>query len=880
MPSSAIHHPPSDFDERWIVPLFAAGADAAETGEKATNLARLRRLGLPVPRGFAIAAPMLERFIEMTGLAAAPPDERQRLIGEATIPDALWQPVAEAWRALAARCAIVRSSALGEDSDAASFAGQLDSIADVTGEDALARALLRCWGSRWSARVLAYERSRGRTLAGMGVVVQEQIRASISGVMFTAAPDAADRMLIEYCAGAGEALVSGRVNPGRVAIDRTDGSIRRLAAPEDADCRLPDPCIRDLTGIGHTVEAAFGGPQDLEWTVDEAHRIWIVQSRPITATAGTNAPVDESHPTDDGRPTLWSNANVNENFPDPISPLLYSVASQGYYHYFRNLGRAFGVSRRRLASIEAPLRQIIGVHAARMYYNLSSIHTVLRAAPFGEPLAAAFNRFVGADRLAPRDDRTPPRGAGSLAGESVELARIAASIVREYACLSRRVARFERTVDEFAAATRPADLARHTRAELLRDLRGFMDIRCHRWKDASLADAAAMVCYAALEAQLTRALPSADREALHNTLLKALPDLVSSKPALDLWLLSRLIRNDRHLSALFATATPDEVLDAIRTRPEFAWFQRAFDAYLDMWGFRCSAELMLTVPSFQEQPAALIGILRSYAGSTAEPPAARLDRQQADRVAETRRLLRSLSPFRAFAVRVLLAWTQRSIQLRERARLKQALLYSRLRRIALAIGNLLVADGRLARRDDVFMLTVDEIDALLSGSAMFPDLTADVARLRQDAHARLGAAKPPDTFVLPDGSYFEVRCPRADGRSSRAPRGEVLTGTSACGGRATARAAVLEGIADADRLAAGDILVTRQTDPGWGPVFPLIAGLVMERGGMLSHGAIIAREFGIPSIVGVRDATRAIPAGALVSVDGDRGTVRIDEECA
>jgi rifampicin phosphotransferase len=389
-----------------------------------------------------------------------------------------------------------------------------------------------------------------------------------------------------------------------------------------------------------------------------------------------------------------------------------------------------------------------------------------------------------------------------------------------------------------------------------------------------------MVCYAALEAQLTRALPSADREALHNTLLKALPDLVSSKPALDLWLLSRLIRNDRHLSALFATATPDEVLDAIRTRPEFAWFQRAFDAYLDMWGFRCSAELMLTVPSFQEQPAALIGILRSYAGSTAEPPAARLDRQQADRVAETRRLLRSLSPFRAFAVRVLLAWTQRSIQLRERARLKQALLYSRLRRIALAIGNLLVADGRLARRDDVFMLTVDEIDALLSGSAMFPDLTADVARLRHDAHARLGAAKPPDTFVLPDGSYFEVRCPRADGRASRAPRGQVLTGTSACGGRATARAAVLEGIADADRLAAGDILVTRQTDPGWGPVFPLIAGLVMERGGMLSHGAIIAREFGIPSIVGVRDATRAIPAGALVSVDGDRGTVRIDEECA
>ena len=232
---------------------------------------------------------------------------------------------------------------------------------------------------------------------------------------------------------------------------------------------------------------------------------------------------------------------------------------------------------------------------------------------------------------------------------------------------------------------------------------------------------------------------------------------------------------------------------------------------------------------------------------------------------------------RAIPLRVLLGWTQRSIQLRERARLKQALLYSRLRRVALAIGDDLCADGRLERRDDVFMLTFDELDALLAGGAMFPDhLAADDSRAACTAHA--GALRHASARQVracrrrllavaaasAAGAAVERDVHRADPR---------LTGTSACGGRATARATVLADVTEAHKLHAGDILVTRQTDPGWGPVFPLIAGLVMERGGMLSHGAIIAREFGIPSIVGVADATRLIPHGAMVCLDGDRGTV-------
>ena len=853
-------------------------------GGKAAGLSSLLRLGVAVPRGVVIPAPATAHMMAAD----------------------TWCEIVAAWRALEAPVAIVRSSAIGEDSADASFAGQLESIADVKQAHELRQAVLQCLASRGSDRVRAYERSRGHALGGLGIIIQQQIDASMSGVLFTQDPAGRPGVLIEYCAGAGEALVGGRINPGRVLVD---DEVRREADAEGV--AIADETAHALAAEGRRIAAAFGAPQDIEWTIDREGRIWFVQARPITAFRPCRPPeggrqgsgeVDGSHASGraggshgvraagqgaasagqahasagEPRRILWSNANVNENFPEPITPLLYSVASAGYYHYFLNLGRAFGLSRRRLQAIDDPLRQIIGVHGARMYYNLTSIHTVLRAAPFGDQLAAAFNQFVGAEDMAPKETGRPD-WRGWRVVQALELVRIGACVAWQYLFLTRRVETFERTADAYAARTDPAALPRLGRAALRDRLRGFMEIRRHRWKNASLADAGSMVCYAALKALLRTLLPGEAQDALHNTLLKALPGLVSSRPAIELWALSRMIRADAALAALFATADPDAVIAAVRTRPGFASFARAFDRYLADWGFRCSAELMLTAPSFQENPGALVSILKSYAECDGESPEALLARQQAERLADTARVLAQVGWPRAVALRILLGWTQRSIQLRERARLKQALLYSRLRRVALAIGDDLCAAGRLQRRDDVFMLTFAELDALLAGAAMFPDHLAAEVRGRVTAHVALAAMRPPDTFVLEEGAYLGIG-DQGSGSAGGTPMESsrpALTGTSACGGRVTARATVLADVTEAHKLHAGDILVTRQTDPGWGPVFPLIAGLVMERGGMLSHGAIIAREFGIPSIVGVADATRLIATGATVCLDGDRGTVRL-----
>ena len=683
--------------------------------------------------------------------------------------------------------------------------------------------------------------------------------------------------------------------------------------------------LQSLARRALAIEGAFECPQDIEWTMDWAGQIWIVQTRPITTGSrfkptfvasgfSRKWPGDtdfrlKAEATQPGletssRNTLsstrtehWSNANVNENFPQPISPLLYSIARTGYYHYFRNLGRAFGFSSKRIAAMEEPLRHIIGVHGARMYYNLTSIHGVLRSAPFGEHLAAWFNQFVGSeDTNAPAyvDGRAMP---GTVIGQAGELAVIALRTAWQYLFVTSRVERFERTVTAYAARTRPDILLNRTGRALLDDFRGFIDIRNNRWLDASLADAASMVCYGALERALRQAFPDADQAALHNSLLKALPNLPSSQPALKLWDLSRMVRTNDRLARLFAERTSAEVVDAVRHDPELAPFQRALDGFLDDWGFRCSGELMLTVRSFQEDPAPLVDIIKAYVGRDTLSPAEQLKLQREERLRETSRVASALRKCRLISyvpvlhqwhlVSVLLRWTQQAIILRERARLKQALLYSRLRRVSLALGETLVKDGRLAQPDDIFLLTADEIDDLVSGYAMFPDHVRDIVTARRHAHSILSATTPPDSVRLAVGEYVSglehsrpLDCVKGDSerpdfRASEQPT-PVLTGLGVCGGATTARAAVLRDVTETHLLQPGDVLITRQTDPGWGALFPLISGLVMERGGMLSHGAIIAREFGIPSVVGIGDATRRIPHGQDVHVDGDLGIVRIE----
>ncbi|HUQ48967.1 MAG TPA: PEP/pyruvate-binding domain-containing protein [Gemmatimonadaceae bacterium] len=871
-----------------------ADVDVAAVGGKAHALGRLIRGGLRVPPGFVLHNGALEVHLREARIEHAirslcedadfaRADTRasvsatiRELICGAPLPDVVRDELAARADCLLIRGpVVVRSSAVGEDSEAASFAGQLDSVLHVADAESLERAVLSCWASFWSERALFYRRARRMQAAGMGVVVQQQVDARAAGVMFT--DDGSGALLIEYVHGLGDELVAGAVDPGRISIDRATGAIRhlgeRIVEAEAIVCTAGG--IESMLAAAERVESEFGRAQDVEWAMSADGTLFIVQSRPITASLSVGRETSPS-PT---RQVAWSNANVNENFPAPISPLLYSVASAGYTHYFRNLGRAFGISPRRLRAMEPAFSQIIGVHGGRMYYNLTNIHAVIRLAPFGDALASSFDTFVGAEEEPPHSEA----GTSGTAAQIAEVVLIAARTAWQYLFLKRRLTRFERNADQFADRSHPDILPRLPLAQLRALLAEFMEIRCHRWKDASLADTAAMVCYSALEGLISRAYPD-KAGAAHTSLLKAIPGVVSNEPVHRLWDLSRLIRKDDALWRLIEHGSATAVLEKIETEPRFVEFRTAFNKYLNDWGFRCSSELMLTVPTFQEEPAPLLAMLRAYSRLDAESPVECMARQSDERELETARALAALGRLRirlmpwmtwAAPLRVLLPWTHASIRYRERARLKQALLYSRLRLIALAVGDELVRRDILSTREDVFWLTVAELDELASGGAMFAHSTRDMAALRAGAHAKLSAMTPADSFTLAQGEYLDDSSTAKDSVLTDSSADGVLRGIAACTGCVTGRASVLTDVTEAERLSEGDVLVTRQTDPGWGPVFFLISGLVIERGGMLSHGAILAREFGIPCIVGVREATRVIPNGATITVDADKERVHV-----
>jgi pyruvate,water dikinase len=866
-------------------------------------------LGLPVPEGFVVTDEAFQSFLAQEGLGERlarlreglvpgaleairhASRQMQELVRQTPLPESVRTELAR-WREreLADQELIVRSSAVGEDSSAASFAGQLDSIIGVRTPQELERALVDCWASYWSERSVAYQLARGVALSGMGVVVQRLVHPRLAGVLFTQGPQLArGMMLVEYCHGHGEALVSGRVDPGRFTLSRADGVWNRLSqpehvVPEDEGLLFRSAAMEALRSGGMLLEERLGGPQDVEWVVDERGRVLFVQSRPITAPleAGPAAPVLPEPPR---RPILWSNANINENFPDAVTPLLYSVAAEGYYHYFRNLALALGMAPERVERMEQPLRQLIGVHGARMYYNLTHIHDFLRSAPFGERLSGYFDRFIGASFQdgAEASDAGARPGAGLT--EALEVARIFLSTTRVYSELGEHIRQFEQRVDAFSARTHPRLLRERDLLGLREDLRGFLEIRFHRWVQASLADAAAMVCFGVLEQVLEAAMPEPEERALHGTLLKGLSGLVSAAPIERLWELSRQVRGDRRLRELFERERGEALLEQVRGG-SFPDFHQAFERYLEEWGFRGSGELMLTVPNFQEEPAGLLEMLRGYVTLEGPSPAELLRQQGAEREAATARVLarlkeRVLVPGvpRALQARLfprLLEWTQQAIAFRERARLKQALLYTRLRAIALAIGQRLVEQGRVERREDALFLTWQELESLLGGGAMFPQGVAELVALRRRQHEVLSQQHPPDRMVLPEGVYWAPESQATASEPAVVGHG-ALKGVGTCGGRVSAPAAVIQDLAEAHRLAPGDILVTRQTDPGWAPVFFLIKGLIMERGGMLSHGSIIARELGIPAVVGVKDATQRIRHGQVVVLDGDLGDVRLVE---
>jgi phosphohistidine swiveling domain-containing protein len=783
-------------------------------GGKAVGLGRLLAAEVLVSPGFAVEATSLP-----------PPQWPEAARAELERRTALL---------LAGGRLAVRSSAPGEDSRERSFAGLFETVLGVATVDAALEAAARCVASGAGERVRAYA---GGTRP-VGLVVQQQVEARLAGVCFTADPAGRDgAIVLEAVAGTGDALVSGRAEPERWRVYRTglgtleahrSGPSSGLGAEEAAS----------LAAAARALAERWGEPIDLEWAIDAAGRVFWLQARPVTALVP--APALEvqrfAEGVDDGPVTVWGNWNVRETMPDPLTPLSWGVWRESILP--AALEPLIGVPP---SSPIFPKLMAVDLVQGRLYWNMNGLEASWMGGLFR---------------------RGALRRIDAKAADIAERLRCA-GVLKPRRVLGAKRALLRGVGHNLVLSTR--GLRALDPERVVSDLRqGAVAVR-RRPPLAELGDEALFSELRLLEAREMEGLRAAQNAIVVAFLVAMLADRAfRPHPEARARLFSGLSGNPTTEIALGI----DELVEAARPldaafADDPGWRAR-LDAFLDRNGQRCPREFDLTAVRWREDPRPIVELVRASLGSPAgERATDRLARQAAERRRAIGAALEDAPPWRRPVLRRLAALVERYMPLREAPKHYAMAAFERIRGAALELGRRLVARGVVGRAEDVFFLEWSELRELARGSAAPSGLAATIADRRR-RHDRFRALAAPH-FVRSDGVPVieDEEAPRPDGS---------LRGEGVSAGEATGPVRILRE-PDPRAMRDGDVIVVTLADPGWTPLFPRAAAVVMEVGGTLCHAAVVARELGIPAVFGVVGATSRLRDGERVRVDGRTGTV-------
>jgi phosphohistidine swiveling domain-containing protein len=876
-------------------------------GGKALWLQRLLAADLPVPAAWVVTTEALDSTLREAGLvpacaavaaelaagdadrAAAAARPVVRGLAQAPLPARLRDALRRLVRRLQAGddggpgILAVRSSAVGEDG-ARSHAGQYASVLNVRGLDGVEAALRTVWASWYAAAPLAYRAAGGEAggtpaVPPMAVVIQRLVLPTSSGIAFSVDPLGAGRdVVIESGLGLGEALAQGTVHADylRVARPRQTRGLRIVArgvarkermlvpqppgAGELAERLVPEawrdaPSLGDedalaLAGLVLAAEAVVGGPVDVEWARDAAGALHLVQARPITGLVDRPARPDLRD-----RPTLWTQRFSGERWTQLATPLGWSFMQPLLLHFIE-----WEDASRRYLHGEPPTRLYRGMP----YFNITLFrHLAFR--PLGKPPPGFLLD------LFPPDEAAELRSHAPALPDLGVVASIFGQVFRErrwerYAFNPlRNRAEWAAFEPELQAATEELALDFATPAEGLAEVDRAWALAVRYMGIHLLSLAYANLAYGLLD-QALGSWVGLGGEAVRSALV-AEPGVNRTLATNEaLWGVCEVARAE---PAVEAALHDGAGLDRVAGVPGGARFVAAFDAFLAEYGHRSAASYELFATRWADEPEAVLPLVVAMLRSGGDPAEARVRRERERQEAEAlvrsrlgRRLRRRVLPWRQAVFDRLLEDTRGYVALRENQRFAFDRLLLRTKRIFERIGALLERQGRLAAGEDLVFAEWRELADLAAGS-LEPGALAARIEARRAAYEQHRAMRHP---VFLEG--------RGDGvRSADEPPGERLAGDAIGPGRAEGTVRIVRSLADAVKLRPGDILVARSADPGWTPLFTGLSGLILELGSVLSHAAVVAREYGLPAVAGVDDATHRLRDGDRVIVDGDRGRV-------
>lgn len=822
-------------------------------GGKAFNISRLAREGFTVPKGFCVTTKAYDCFADFNNISVEDENVSEK-IREGLMPPLLSEVIRDAYHTyLGSRSCAVRSSSPFEDLKSASFAGQYKSFLNVKGEEALLSAVKECWASLWSQGVIEYRKKMGieNENIKMAVLVQEMIPAEASGVLFIE-----EKMVIEAVWGLGDILVGGEVIPDHFVVEEefrvrerkishkdvmsqisSTGGVEVTEVPEhlrDSPV-LEDVHLQQLSSLGRDVKDLFGCPQDIEWAICD-DKFVILQARPITVKQ---------------TPTVLSRANVAENQPGYVTYLSRTPENQPDFLVLgiRPFLECFGIK-------DIPEDMRLAEYAyGHLYVNMTTAYSVVGKIPGFSPemLDKSVGHFV--------EEKAPESKLGLY--EIVKLLPGAFRVIRLFLNLPTQAEQVIPHSVELIENIKHRNLQEMN----IEELDHLVWEMYERTLQVLAVHECGLLAIMALFDILNKILKKMEEEDAENLLTMGLEGMSSRLIGVEMWKLAQNAMKSSRVVAVIHSRRED-VLEELNQFQEGKDFLKDLDRFIEKYGDRCSQELELSIPRWGENPDFVLSMIANYLDSGASDPSKTIEEQKRIRCEATDRILKELSknPFEKIFFKKMLEKTQEFIVTREDLKTTWVRGIFAMRIVYLAIAEKLVGEGILESREDIFHLKMTEVSDIIGGNLKKKQLE-DFIEERKKEKEVYEHLEVPMVIIGEPPPIEELEC--------TVESKDILEGMGVSHGVIKGRARVVLDPRECSEFKEGEILVAPITDPGWTPLFVTAGGLVMELGGALSHGVIIAREYGIPAVVAVKNATKIIKTGQLVTVDGTRGLVSI-----
>ena len=892
-----------------ILPFNSADVTLELAGGKGLNLVRLTRAGFAVPRGCIISTNAYREFVNtnrwlpaiLSGVADLPAEDVSALertsaqirasFSAGKIPEELDASIRAAYAELGDRPVAVRSSATAEDLPDLSFAGQQDTYLNVIGAQQLLEAVVNCWSSLWTARAIGYRIRNGidHQEAALAVIVQEMVQSEASGVLFTANPLTGLRSesVIDATLGLGEALVSGQVVPDHYVVNtlsrrvltktigekkistrgKAGGGVETVEEDAQTQRALSDEAILQLAEIGRQIQNEYRLPQDVEWALAD-NKLYILQSRPITSLYPL--PNESFDPL-----VIWFSFGSLQGLLGAITPLgqdAIRMAASG-------AGNLFG------AQVSYDQNDVVVTAGERLWIRINDVlrnplgaRAYQTFLAFGEPsVRQILQGLAGDPRLGVGKGHLKISTAGSLLGFVLPIFGRAAVNMHDpqkaraefQAYIESQLVHPEVTgEDKFARlAQRLQFMQAHMSTTLYRLLPRFIPLL-----------GPALISLNLLTRLSGNETESQSDHGFSTTALevtRGLPNNVTTEMDLILWRTAKEIRQDPESFSAFLNSDARELSTRYLngTLPEAA--QTAVSYFMNRYGMRGLAEIDIGQPRWREEPAAIMQTLQSYLQIPDEmaPDVLFEKGAKAAELAIERLAVQARDGFagqlKERAVRGAARRIRTLMGLRETPKFFMVRLMGTIREELLGSGGEFASEGIIEKPEDLFFLHFHEMQALAKGDLR--DWKPLIAG-RRSVYDRENRRRQVPRVLVSDGRTFY------QGLGSEADSGDVITGSPVSPGVAEGIVHVIFDPRGA-QLAPGEILVCPGTDPAWTPLFLAAGGLITEVGGMMTHGSVVAREYGIPAVVSVHQATTRLKDGQRIRIDGTAGKIMIlDEE--